>query len=78
MYLMVKITKSEKQEILKRYPDMTFVRTMIADSKRHHYYMVEKPGPMALLQKLRGFEPDKKQSNKRRGYNRNKKGAAND
>ena len=63
---MVKVTKSEKMEILKRYPDMTFVRTMIADSKRHHYYMVEKPGPMALLQRLRGTAPEKKQGGRRR------------
>ena len=66
---MVKVTKSEKMEILKRYPDMTFVRTMIADSKRHHYYMVEKPGPMAMLQRLRGNAPEKRQPNKRRNHN---------
>ena len=68
---MVKITKSEKEEILKKYPDMSFTRTMIKDSKRHHYYMVEQPGPMALLRKIRGIEPDPYQRKPR--YNNRKK-----
>lgn len=76
---MVKVTKSEKFEILKKYPDMTFVRTMVADSKRHHYYMVEKPGAMALLKKLRGIEPEKKPNNRKRNYdNWNKRGVSHD
>lgn len=57
---MVKITKSEKEEILKKYPSMTFTRTMIKDSKRHHYYMVEQAGPMALLRKIRGIEQERR------------------
>ena len=69
---MVKITKSEKEEILKKYPDMSFTRTMIKDSKRHHYYMVEQPGPMALLRKVRGIEPERNQR-KQRQNTRNKK-----
>lgn len=56
---MVKVTKSEKEEILKKYPDIHFTRTMIKDSKRHHYYMVEQAGAMALLRRIRGLEPDK-------------------
>ena len=70
---MVKITKSEKEEILKKYPDMSFTRTMIKDSKRHHYYMVEQAGPMALLRRIRGQEPDRPQW-KKGDKNKKKKG----
>lgn len=70
---MVKITKSEKEEILKKYPGMSFTRTMIKDSKRHHYYMVEQAGPMALLRRIRGQEPDRSQW-KKGDKNKKKKG----
>ena len=70
---MVKITKSEKEEILKKYPDMSFTRTMIKDSKRHHYYMVEQAGPMALLRKIRGLEPERGQWRQNANKNRKKK-----
>lgn len=76
---MVKITKSEKEEIMRRYPDMKFVRTMVADSKRHHYYMVEQPGPMACLRKMRGIEPDRKRDRRRNSRgDRNGRGASNE
>ena len=70
---MVKITKSEKEEILKKYPGMTFTRTMIKDSKRHHYYMVEQAGPMALLRKIRGIEPDPRSWKQHPNKNKKKK-----
>lgn len=50
---MVAITKDEKEAILKQYPKINIVRTMRQDSKRHHYYMEEAKGAMALLRRLR-------------------------
>lgn len=69
MITLVQITKSEKEEIMKRYPDMKFVRTMISDSKRHHYYMVEQPGAMAMLRRIRGIEPERNTNNRRNNRN---------
>lgn len=51
---MVAITASEKEQIKRDYPSVHIVRTMKQDSSRHHYYMVEEPGPMRLLRRLRG------------------------
>ena len=51
---MIAITLQEKEQIVKQYPHVKMVRTMVKDSKRHHYYMVEERGPMGLLNKLRG------------------------
>jgi len=74
-FLMVKISKAEKEEIVKLYPDVQLTRTMRQDSKRHHYYMVEQPGPMRVLRKIRGIaDPaDGVRGNKggRKGGNRN-------
>ncbi len=64
---MIAINKKEKDEISQRYPNVHMVRTMRADSKRHHYYMEEAPGPMRLLKKLRyGIE----EAPRKRGRNR--------
>lgn len=51
---MIAVNKMEKQTILERYPHTHFVRTMRADSKRHHYYMTEEGAPMRLLREMRG------------------------
>lgn len=72
---MVKISKAEKDEITKLYPDVQMTRTMKQDSKRHHYYMVEQPGPMRVLRKVRGLnepsDPARNNRNGRKGGNRN-------
>lgn len=51
---MIRITKAEKETIIKKYPRVHIARTMKHDSKRHHYYMEEHPGPMKLLRSIRG------------------------
>lgn len=50
---MVPINKQEKEAIQARFPTAQFTRTCRQDSKRHHYYMAEQPGPMKLLRSLR-------------------------
>lgn len=50
---MVPVTKEEKEQLLKKYPDISIARTMRQDSKRKHYFCEERPGAMAYLQKLR-------------------------
>jgi len=50
---MVPVTKEEKEQLLKKYPDLSIARTMRQDSKRKHYFCEERPGAMAYLQKLR-------------------------
>lgn len=64
---MVAINADEKKAILQKYPDVCIARTMRQDSKRHHYYMEEARGAMAMLRALRG-EPEP-----RRRRNRNRK-----
>lgn len=66
---MILISRDEKQAVLEKFPNVHIVRTMKQDSKRHRYYMVEEPGPMRLIRKMRGL-PDEKprmqQKNRRR------------
>lgn len=50
---MVSINKQEKEAIQARFPNVQFTRTCKQDSKRHHYYMAEQPGPMRYLRSLR-------------------------
>lgn len=50
---MIAITKSEKNQLLERFPKMAFVRTMKQKSKRGHYYCVETPAVMKYLRKIR-------------------------
>lgn len=50
---MVPVTKEEKEQLLKKYPDLSIARTMRQDSKRKHYFCEERPGAMAYLRKLR-------------------------
>lgn len=51
---MVKIDAAEKAALLKKFPHLTFVRTMKQDSKRHNYYCVEDWKVMEYLRVLRG------------------------
>lgn len=62
---MILISRDEKQAVLEKFPNVHIVRTMKQDSKRHRYYMVEEPGPMRLIRKMRGL-PDEKPRNKQR------------
>ena len=57
---MIAITLQEKSMIKERYPNVPIVRTMRQRSKRHRYYMEEQPGPMRLLNSLRGLEQKRK------------------
>lgn len=68
-YLMILITRDEKQAVLERFPNVHIVRTMKQDSKRHRYYMVEEAGPMRLIRKMRGL-PEEKPRNKQRSNRR--------
>lgn len=66
---MILITRDEKQAVLEKFPNIHIVRTMKQDSKRHRYYMVEEPGPMRLIRKMRGIseeKPKNKQRSRRR------------
>lgn len=50
---MIAISKAEKDAVRERFPNLHIVRTMVKDSKRHHYYMTESKGAMRLLNSLR-------------------------
>lgn len=50
---MVAISESEKKAIIAKYPHAGIVRTMVADSKRHHYFCVEDKSVMKYLRHLR-------------------------
>lgn len=50
---MIIISKLESQEIAKRFPDVSIVRTMKGDSKRGHYYLEERRDVMAFLKEYR-------------------------
>lgn len=57
---MVLITQAEAAYIRTECPTLYVVRTMKGHSKRHRYYVVEHPVPMAIIRRLRGY---KKSSN---------------
>lgn len=50
---MVPVTKTEKEEILKKYPHVFITRTMKQDSKRGHYYCEEEKNVMRYLREIR-------------------------
>lgn len=50
---MIIISKLESQEISKRFPDVSIVRTMKGDSKRGHYYLEERRDVMNFLRSYR-------------------------
>ncbi len=63
---MIAITLSEKNTIRERFPNVHIVRTMRQDSKRHHYFMTEDPGPMNMLRKMRGEKAPERAKRRRR------------
>lgn len=50
---MVPVTKTEKEEILKKFPNIHITRTMKQDSRRGHYYCEEEKNAMRFLRDLR-------------------------
>lgn len=70
---MIAITKTEKEEISRLFPNVHIVRTMKQKSKRHRYYCEETRQVMNWLRKNRcGFA--EQNDDKREGaYNRNRK-----
>lgn len=50
---MIAISKKEKDAVLAKYPNTHIVRTMIGDSKRHHYFCVEDKRVLHYLNKFR-------------------------
>lgn len=53
MLTMIAITKSEKEAISARFPEVHIVRTMKQKSKRHHYYCEETKHVIRLLSNMR-------------------------
>ena len=53
---MIAITKSEKDAISVRFPNVHIVRTMKQKSKRHRYYCEESKGVMRYLRETRGYD----------------------
>lgn len=68
---MVLITKDEKEQIIKQYPNTCIVRTVRQKSKRHRYYCEESRNAMKLLRKIRGLEDTR--DNKKNRYRGNGK-----
>lgn len=50
---MIAINKSEKEALKKKFPNLHVVRTMIRDSKRHHYYCAESWKVLRYLDDIR-------------------------
>lgn len=50
------ISNDEKKALLKKFPDVYIRRTMVHDSKRHHYYVEESFAVNAALRNMRGAE----------------------
>lgn len=50
---MIVITKQEKEDIVKRFPNIHIVRTMKQKSKRHRYYCEESKGVLRYLDEVR-------------------------
>lgn len=63
---MIAINLEEKNAIREKYPNVHIVRTVKGDSKRHHYFCTEDPGPMSLLRRLRGEKEPVRYNRKRR------------
>ena len=50
---MIAINKAEKEAVVARFSDAHIVRTMVNDSRRHHYYCVEDRKILQFLKKFR-------------------------
>ncbi len=46
---MIPVTKDEARILRKLYPDYPVTRTMVQDSKRHHYFAAEKEELMRAI-----------------------------
>lgn len=66
---MILISRDEKLAVQERFPNIHVVRTCKQKSKRHRYYMVEEPGAMRMIKKMRGIE-DEKPYNRQRSRRR--------
>lgn len=53
MIKIVKISKDEKEKIVKKFLKAPIVRLMKSDSKRHHYWMAEETDLMNYLKEIR-------------------------
>ena len=69
---MVLITKEEKDQILKQYPNINIVRTVKQKSGRHRYYMEEAKGAMAMLDRIRHPERKAQVPNRKDKYRNDK------
>lgn len=65
---MIEINKKEKELVVGRFQNLCVVRTVPRKTKRHHYYMEERPDAMAFIRRLRG-EPSN--HNRRNSKNKN-------
>lgn len=63
---MIAINKEEKDMISAKFPNVHIVRTMKADSHRHHYYCEEARGVMQLLQQMRMPEEARAEKTRKR------------
>ena len=46
---MIPVTKEEAKLLRELYPEYKVTRTMVQDSKRHHYYATEHEGKMRAI-----------------------------
>ena len=46
---MIPVTKEEAKLLRELYPEYKVTRTMVQDSKRHHYYATEHEGMMRAI-----------------------------
>lgn len=46
---MIPVTKEEARLLRELYPEYKVTRTMVQDSKRHHYYATEEEGMMRAI-----------------------------
>lgn len=46
---MIPVTKEEARVLRELYPEYKVTRTMVQDSKRHHYYATESEGMMRAI-----------------------------
>lgn len=46
---MISVTKEEAKKLRELFPEYRVVRTMIQDSKRHHYYATESEAAMRAI-----------------------------
>lgn len=55
---MIAVSKSEKEAIIKQFPNAYMVRTVKHKSKRHRYYCEESPKVLRYLDDIRSGRVD--------------------